>query len=68
MAALVPFDTIGLTAADIMHVLVAYLPRRDTTEEGVLRALEKRHAVRQAAVRSASARTARVGRRHCVAK
>jgi SRSO17 transposase len=68
MAALVPFDTVGLTVADVMHVLMVYLPRRDTTEEEVFRALAKRHAARRAAVGSASTRTAGAERRHCVAK
>lgn len=41
-----------LTCADIEELLSHFLPRRDTTEEEVLRQLEVRHRLRQAAINS----------------
>jgi hypothetical protein len=41
-----------LTCADIEELLSHFLPRRDITEEEVLRQLEARHQYRQAAINS----------------
>jgi SRSO17 transposase len=68
LAALVPFDTVGLSVRDVMHVLMLYLPRQQVTHEQVFRALAKRHGDRQAAVRSAAKRAARANAPHDVAK
>ena len=46
-----------LTCADIEELLSHFLPRRDTTEEEVLRQLETRHRYRQAAINSHARRS-----------
>ena len=53
-------DGIGyplLSCADIEELLSHFLPRRDTTEEEVLRQLESRHRYRQAAIESHTRRS-----------
>ena len=46
-----------LSCADIEELLSHFLPRRDTTEEEVLRQLESRHRYRQAAIESHTRRS-----------
>jgi hypothetical protein len=42
-----------LSSADVANLLECFLPRRDITEEEVLRQMEVRHRKRQASIESA---------------